>query len=74
MPTVQIRDVPESTHRELRARAAAAGMSLSSYLLVELKRIADRPRVADALRLLEPHEIDVATEDIVNAVRADPDR
>ena len=30
---VQIRNVPEALHRQLKSRAALAGMSLSDYLL-----------------------------------------
>jgi len=40
---VQIRNVPESLHRKLKARAALAGMSLSDYLLGELRRSAETP-------------------------------
>lgn len=37
---VQIRDMPDKLHRTLKARAAQAGMSLSEYLLRELKKAA----------------------------------
>jgi hypothetical protein len=40
---VQIRDVPEETHRTLKARAALAGTSLSEYLRSELVQVASRP-------------------------------
>jgi plasmid stability protein len=40
---VQIRDVPESVHRALKSRAAAAGMSFSEYLRTLLARAAERP-------------------------------
>lgn len=43
MSTIQIRDVPPETSRQLKARAAAAGRSLSDYLLIELNRLAARP-------------------------------
>ena len=43
MKHVQVRNVPDKTHRTLKARAAMAGMSLSEYLLAELKRIAETP-------------------------------
>jgi len=45
--TVQIRDVPEDVHRILKARAAAAGVSLSEYLRSELARTASRPSPAE---------------------------
>ena len=50
MYTMQIRNVLEDVHRELKARAALAGMSLSEYLLLELRRSLDRPTRAELLR------------------------
>lgn len=38
MATIQIRNVPEGTHRVYQTRAAAAGMSVQEYLLAELER------------------------------------
>jgi len=50
MPTmIQIRNVPDDLHRELKSRAALAGMSLSDYLLSEVRQVAERPTIA-ALR------------------------
>lgn len=44
MPTmIQIRNVPDALHRLLKSRAALAGMSLSNYLLNELRLVAERP-------------------------------
>ncbi len=40
---IQIRNVPDVLHRTLKARAAMAGMSLSDYLLAEIRQIAERP-------------------------------
>ena len=40
---IQIRNVPDSLHRELKARAAMEGMSLSDYLIAEIRRSAERP-------------------------------
>lgn len=39
---VQIRNMPDAMHRLLKARAAMAGMSLSDYLISELKFTAER--------------------------------
>jgi plasmid stability protein len=44
---IQVRNVPDALHRGLKARAALAGMSLSDYLLAELKEIAERPTLAE---------------------------
>ena len=46
---IQIRNVPDSLHRRLKARAALAGMSLSDYLLGEIRELAERP-TRDELR------------------------
>lgn len=44
---IQLRNVPESLHRTLKARAALAGMSLSDYLLDEIRRSAERPTLLE---------------------------
>lgn len=72
--TLQIRDVPETIHRELKSRAAALGLSLSDYALSELTRIAERPRVSDVLRRAELRRGGASTSEIVSAVRAGRDR
>ena len=46
---IQLRNVSDSLHRTLKARAAMAGMSLSDYLLAEIRHLADRPTI-DELR------------------------
>ncbi len=41
---IQIRNVSDDVHRELKVRAARAGMSLSEFLNAELERlVAHRP-------------------------------
>ena len=50
MSMVQIRNVPPDLHRELKARAAHAGLSLSYYLLAELRTVATRPTMAEWAR------------------------
>lgn len=51
--TIQIRDVPDTLHRTLKSRAALAGMSLSDYLLNELRESAERPTLAEMRARLE---------------------
>lgn len=46
---LQIRNVPEDTRRALKARAAARGESLNSYLLRLVCQEATRPTVAEVL-------------------------
>lgn len=49
---IQLRNVPDALHRHLKARAAMAGMSLSDYLLAEIKEIAERPTLAELREVL----------------------
>lgn len=44
---IQLRNVPDALHRALKARAAMAGMSLSDYLLAEIREISERPTLAE---------------------------
>lgn len=46
---IQVRNVPDTVHRTLKARAAMAGLSLSEFLLSELRQLAERPTM-DELR------------------------
>ncbi len=46
---LQIRNVPEEARRTLKARAAARGESLNTYLLRMLDREVARPTVAEVL-------------------------
>jgi antitoxin FitA len=44
---IQVRNVPQNLHRLLKARAAMEGMSLSDYILLELREIAERPTLRE---------------------------
>jgi plasmid stability protein len=46
---IQIRDVPDDVHATMRARAAAAGMSLSDDLRLEITRMAGEPALAGVI-------------------------
>lgn len=71
---IQIRNVPTGLHRTLKARAALAGMSLSDYLLAELRDVAERPTLDELrarLRMRSPVALDMSP---AAAVRAERDR
>jgi plasmid stability protein len=53
---IQLRNVPDALHRTLKARAATAGMSLSDYLLAEIKEIAERPTLTELRERLHKRE------------------
>jgi plasmid stability protein len=44
---IQIRNVPESLHRKLKARAAIEGMTLSDFLMAEMRHSAERPSLRE---------------------------
>ena len=70
---IQIRNVPEDLHRKLKARAALAGMSLSDYLLAEIRQGAERPTLAEMKqRLAGRTPVSPATSP-ADAVRAERD-
>ena len=51
---IQIRNVPDEVHRELKVRAAQAGMSLSDFLNAELARLVARRPLRELLETAEP--------------------
>ena len=75
MPTmIQISNVPEALHRRLKSRAALAGMSLSDYLLNEVRELAEQPTLAELrARLKERSEVAPSVPP-AKAVRAERDR
>lgn len=50
---IQIRNVADDLHRTLKSRAALAGMSLSEFLIRELRRISERPSIEEIERRLQ---------------------
>lgn len=70
---IQVRNVPDALHRGLKARAAMAGMSLSDYLLVELREIAERPTLAELCDRLHQRRPVTARIDIARMVREERD-
>ena len=47
MPALQLRDLPDDIHRELKIRAAQAGQSLSEYTLAVLRLHVSTPTLAE---------------------------
>jgi plasmid stability protein len=71
---IQIRNVPDSLHRLLRARANQAGMSLSDYLRMELEHVAERPPVSELRYRLASLAPAAVKEPPAEAVRRERDR
>jgi plasmid stability protein len=71
---IQIRNVPDALHRQLKSRAALAGMSLSDYLLSEIRQVAQRPTLDELRARLERRPAMTPTVTPARAVRAERDR
>ena len=53
---IQLRHVPDALHRQLKARAALAGLSLSDFLVREVRKIAEQPTADEMLQRLQQRE------------------
>lgn len=70
---IQIRNVPEALHRKLKVRAAEAGMSLSDYLLADLRKAAERPTPGELRERLRSRPAVALPEPAARAVRSERD-
>lgn len=76
MATLQVKDVPEDLHRELRRRADLEGLSIRDYLLRLIRNDQQRPLATEwlaRLRRLEPLDFGAPAADLVQADRATRD-
>ena len=71
---IQIRNVPDELHGELKSRAALEGLSLSDYLLREVQRLAELPSPAELRARLEQRPRVRTRISPARAVRAERDR
>jgi plasmid stability protein len=71
---IQIRNVPDALHRQLKSRAALLGMSLSDYLLNEIREVAERPTIMELRERLQGRPPATLSIDPAEAVRAERDR
>ena len=71
---IQIRNVPDALHRQLKSRAALAGMSLSDYLLGEIRQVAQRPTLDELRARLDRRSGITPSVTPARAVRAERDR
>jgi plasmid stability protein len=71
---IQIRNVPDALHRRLKSRAALAGMSLSDYLLSEIRAAAQRPTIEELSARLESRSAVTPPVGAAEMIRAERDR
>ena len=71
---IQLRNVPDAVHRKLKARAAMAGMSLSDYLIAEIRVLAERPTLEELRERLATRRPVQTSVSPAQAVREERDR
>ena len=57
MKMIQIRNVPDELHRDLKIRAAKEGISMSDYVLREIRKALDRPMRQEILQRLRAQPV-----------------
>lgn len=70
--TIHLRNVPDSLHRRLTAQAAMAELSLSDFIVGELRRIVRQPSpddIRERLRQREPYSGKVSPTDVLRNER-----
>lgn len=67
---VQVRNVPDDVHEELRRRAARAGMSLSEFLLRELRELSRRSTLEEIFERVEARGARTELEEVTSIVRS----
>ncbi|MGE3375519.1 MAG: hypothetical protein AB7O37_18440 [Vicinamibacteria bacterium] len=70
---VQIRNVPTELHRRLKARAAIEGMSMSDYVMRELRKALDRPTRQEVLDRLRAQPVRRLARRVADVIRAERD-
>ena len=71
---IQIRNVPDELHHRLKSRAALAGMSLSDYLLNEIRQVAERPTLDELRARLDRRTRVAPSVAPAEAIRAERER
>ncbi len=66
---IQIRNVPDELHREAKVRAARAGMTLSDYLLREIRRSLEVPDIEELMARIRAQKPVHLTESVVDIIR-----
>lgn len=68
---IQIRNVPDELHRELKTRAALAGMSMSDYIKRELSRKTRKSTIKEigARSRGRSEGSTLTTQDVVDTIR-----
>jgi plasmid stability protein len=71
---IQIRNVPDALHRRLKSRAALAGMSLSDFLLDQIRAVAEQPTIEELRERLARRSRVTPSMAPAQAIRAERER
>lgn len=71
--SIQLRNVPSEFHRRLKARAALEGLSMSDYIMRELRKSLERPTRADVLERIRSTATKSLAPTAAEAIRAERD-
>ena len=71
---IQIRNVPDSLHRRLKARAATEGVSMSLYVLRAIERALARPSRQELLQAIREQPEVVLDRSPVDVLREERGR
>ena len=69
---IQLRNVPEDMHRELKARAAKRGMTLSEYATRELQKVLEIPNrqeIIERVAALTPAVTTLSAAEVIREER-----
>jgi antitoxin FitA len=69
---IQVRNVPDNLHRKLKSRAALEGLSLSDFVLREMKHVAERPsmqELAERIARRTPVQYTISPAEIIREER-----
>ena len=72
MNSILIRNVPVTTHRKLKVRAALEGISMSQFVLREIEKALAKPsrqELLAAIRDLSESDLDEGPADVLREVR-----
>jgi plasmid stability protein len=68
---VQIRNVPRDVHRRLKARAAMEGLTMSDFVLREVRKALERPTREETLERLAAQPVRRLRKAPADAIRAE---
>ena len=70
---VQIRNVPASVHRQLKARAALEGLSMSYFVLREIRKALEKPTRREVLQRLRDKPVRQLAHSAAELIRSERD-